>query len=174
MRTLALRTSPPDLEVPARRLIERWGAEPDLEKLCAITNEVFGTVAPARQIRIMAYSLWRFTWLKGVEIAERLGRTPGAISQSVRYRDERLHQQPELGVGFEEIERWLRQVPSDSELPDPMPPSPGRLVSPRRPGRPQTAPATMAEEQEWLNRRTPRRVTLRSCVCCSSARFSAR
>ena len=119
MREFALRTSPPDLEVPARRLIERWGAEPDLEKLCTITNQVFGRIAPARRKRILAYSLWRFTWLKGVEIAERLGRTPGAVSQSVRFLGERVNQQPELRAGFEEIERRLKQMAGESGLPGP-------------------------------------------------------
>jgi len=84
MRKLVIRTSPPDLEVPARRLIERWGAEPPLAEVRNLTEQVFSGIRKARRKRIMAYSLWRFTWLKGVEIAETLGQTPGAISRSVR------------------------------------------------------------------------------------------
>lgn len=114
MRRLVVRTGPPDLEVPARRLIQRWGTEPDLEKLRRIASQVFSAIPASRRNRIMAYSLWRFTWLKGVEIAEMLGQTPGAVSQSVRYLEERLNQKPELRAGFEEIERRLQQMAGDS------------------------------------------------------------
>lgn len=124
MRKLIIRSSPPDLEVPARRRIERWGTDLDPESRCRLTSEVIATVPARRRKRILAYSLWRFTWLKGVEIAERLGQTPGAISQSVKHLEGRLSQEPELQVAFEAIERRLGEIAPDPALRGPACPHP--------------------------------------------------
>ncbi len=70
--------------MPARRVLDRWGCSPDIGLITDLVRSTFAGLSENRRNQLLGFVLWKYTWLKGVEIAEVIKRTPGAVSQIVR------------------------------------------------------------------------------------------
>jgi putative transposase len=108
-----LKGKAPTPEVPARRVLERWGRSPDIALIRTLVQSTFPGLSQNRRNQLLGYVLWNCTWMKGVEIAEVVNRTPGAVSQMARRVEAWMTADPAVGLGLKTIKRsssdWRKQ-----------------------------------------------------------------
>ncbi|MFB3904487.1 MAG: transposase, partial [Acidobacteriota bacterium] len=96
-------------DVPARRVLDRWGCSPDIGLIADLVRSTFSGLSENRRNQLLGFVLWKYTWLKGVEIAKIIRRTPGAISQIVRRIELTGSTDSQLASGLETIRLRLEQ-----------------------------------------------------------------
>ena len=102
------------VDQPSLRTLRRMGkASP--EDVEAALERIFSSERPRRRARLRLYGLRIHSRLRGVEVAERCGRTPAAVSLAVRHLDEAAKRQPNLARGLRELGAAFASVPSRSK-----------------------------------------------------------
>jgi putative transposase len=98
----------PSRGATGRRALRRSAPMPGQELIRAAVDEHFAELSSCKRRQLLAYYLHRLTWLKTVEIAELLERSPAAISMARSKIEDRALREPEFAAGLTALEEKIR------------------------------------------------------------------
>lgn len=100
-----VRDRPSNPEVPGLQQLRRSIDTVEPDEVQDFVERMFEDLSPCQRSRMMIYALAEKTGLKRVEIARRVGRSPGAVTHAVRSVRQRLEDNPRLRSRWFEFDR---------------------------------------------------------------------
>jgi len=98
----------PVRDLTGRRALRQSGDLASYELLSAAVEKHFAKVSGCQQRQILAFVLYRLTWLKTTQIADLLERSPAAISMARRRVELRIADDPRLANALRSLEQEVR------------------------------------------------------------------
>lgn len=92
-----------EVDLLGLRQLRRSGAVPSVEQVRSAVACLSSHFTRSQRERVLAFTLSQLTWLKTVEIAKLVGKTPGAVSRIVKDLDQRLSFDPKFALLMEQV-----------------------------------------------------------------------
>ncbi|RPJ49261.1 MAG: hypothetical protein EHM23_36845, partial [Acidobacteria bacterium] len=98
----------PVRDLTGRRALRQSGELASYEWLSAAVEKHFAKMSSRQKRQILAFVLYRLTWLKTTQIADLLERSPAAISMARRRVELRIVDDPALATALRLLEQEVR------------------------------------------------------------------